>query len=56
MTIEELRNKIIDKLNAHKIRIEGDDRDEAYNFCVDICIDCVEDYFKEYEVSKKEGK
>lgn len=56
MKTEELRNKIIDKLNDHKIRIEGDDRDESYNFGIDICIDCVEDSFKEYEESKKEGE
>lgn len=34
----------------------GDDRDESYNFGIDICIDCVEDSFKEYEESKKEGE
>lgn len=56
MTVEELRNKIIDELNNHKIRIEGDDRDESYNFGIDICIDCVEDSFKEYEESKREGE
>lgn len=46
-TIEELRNKIIDKFNDKKIRIDGDDRDESYNFGIDVCIDCVEDMFKE---------
>lgn len=53
MTIEELRNKIIDTLNDQKVRIEGDERDEAYNYGIDVCIDCVEDSFKECEVSKK---
>ena len=54
MTIEELRNKIIDKLNDHRILIEGDDRDESYNFGIDVCIYCVEDSFEEYEVSKND--
>lgn len=54
MTVEELRNKIIDKLNNHKIRIEGDDRDESYNFGIDTCIGYIEDIFEEYEVSKND--
>ena len=46
-TIEDLEKKIVDTLNDQKVHIEGDDRDEAYNFGVDVCIDCVEDKFKE---------
>lgn len=53
MTIEELRNKIIDTLNDQKFH-EYDERDENYNYGIDICIDCVEDIFKEYEVSKND--
>lgn len=55
MTTEELRNKIIDTLNDHKIRIEGDDRDESYNFGIDICIGCVEDIFENLEVNKDDS-
>lgn len=55
MTITELRNKIIDTLNDQKIRIEGDDRDESYNFGIDICIDCVEDIFENLEVNKDDS-
>ena len=53
MTITELRNKIIDTLNDQKIRIEGDERDEYFNYGIDTCIGCIEDIFEECEVSKK---
>lgn len=56
MTTEELRNKIISELKKEKHHIIYDERDEFYNFGIDICISCVEDIFKEYEESKKEGK
>lgn len=56
MTIEELRNKIIDTLNGQKVRIEGDERDEYFNYGVNTCIGYIEDIFEEYEESKKEGK
>lgn len=53
MTIEELRNKIIDTLNYQKVRIECDERDEYFNYGVNTCISYIEDIFKEYEESKK---
>jgi hypothetical protein len=54
MTIEELRNKIIDTLNDQKVRIEGDERDEYFNYGVNTCINYIEDIFKEYEESKND--
>lgn len=54
MTIEELRNKIIDTLNDQKVHIEGDERDEYFNYGVNTCISYIEDIFKEYEVSKND--
>lgn len=54
MTIEELRNKIIDTLNDQKVGIEGDERDEYFNYGVDTCIGYIEDIFEEYEVSKND--
>ena len=45
--IEDLEKKILEALNNKKIRIDGDDRDESYNFGIDVCIDSVEDMFKE---------
>lgn len=53
MTIEELRNKIIDTLNDQKC-IEYDERDENFNYGIDICISYIEDIFEEYEVSKND--
>lgn len=54
MTTEELRNKIIDTLNDQKVRIEGDERDEYFNYGVNTCISYIEDIFEEYEVSKND--
>lgn len=54
MTIEELKNKIIDTLNDQKVRIEGDERDEYFNYGVNTCICYIEDIFEEYEVSKND--
>lgn len=49
----ELRNKIIDTLNNQKCRIEADERDENYNYGIDICISAVEEIFKNCEVEEK---
>lgn len=49
----ELRNKIIDTLNNQKCRIEADERDENYNYGIDICISVVEEIFKNCEVEEK---
>lgn len=49
----ELRNKIIDTLNDQKCRIEYDERDENYNYGIDICISVVEEIFKNCEVEEK---
>lgn len=49
----ELRNKIIDTLNERKIRIDSDERDEFYNYGIDICIDAIEEIFKNCEVEEK---
>ena len=46
-TIEGLEKKIIDTLNDQKVHIEGDERDEAYNYGIDVCIYYVDDKFKE---------
>ena len=46
-TIEGLEKKIIDTLNDEKVRIECDERDEAYNYGIDVCIYYVDDKFKE---------
>lgn len=46
MTTEELRNKIIDILNDQKVRIEGDERDEYFNYGVDTCVGYIEDILK----------
>lgn len=54
MTIEELRNKIIDTLNYQKVRIEGDERDEYFNYGINTYIGYIEDIFEEYEVSKND--
>ena len=48
----ELRNKIIDTLNDQKCR-EYDERDENYNYGIDICISVVEEIFKNCEVEEK---
>lgn len=48
-----LRNKIIDTLNNQKCRIEADERDENFNYCIDICISAVEEIFKNCEVEEK---
>lgn len=56
MTIEELRNKIIDTLNDRKVRIEGDERDEYFNYGIDTCISAIEEIFKNCEVVKNETK
>ena len=48
----ELRNKIIDTLNNRKCR-EYDERDENYNYGIDICISVVEAIFKNCEVEEK---
>ena len=48
----ELRNKIIDTLNNRKCR-EYDERDENYNYGIDICISVVEEIFKNCEVEEK---
>lgn len=44
-----LRNKIIDTLSGLKCR-EYDERDENYNYGIDICIDAIEEIFKNCEV------
>ena len=49
----ELRNKIIGTLNNQKCRIEADERDENFNYGIDICIDAIEEIFKNCEVEKK---
>lgn len=56
MTITELRNKIIDTLNEQKIRIEGDERDEFFNYGIDYCISVIEEIFKNCEVVEDETK
>lgn len=48
----ELRNKIIDTLKDRKCR-EYDERDENYNYGIDICISVVEEIFKNCEVEEK---
>lgn len=48
-----LRNKIIDTLNNQKCRIEADERDENFNYGIDICISAVEEIFKNCEVEEK---
>ena len=48
----ELRNKIIDTLNDRKCR-EYDERDENYNYGIDICISTIEEIFKNCEVEEK---
>lgn len=48
----ELRNKIIDTLNDQKCR-EYDERDENYNYGIDICISTIEEIFKNCEVEEK---
>lgn len=48
----ELRNKIIDTLNDRKCR-EYDERDENYNYGIDICISTIEEIFKNCEVEDK---
>lgn len=47
-----LRNKIIDTLNNRKCR-EYDERDENYNYGIDICISVVEEIFKNCELEEK---
>lgn len=49
----ELRNKIIDTLNEQKCRIEADERDENYNYGIDIYISVVEGIFKNCELEEK---
>lgn len=49
----ELRNKIIDTLNNQKCRIEADERDENFNYGIDICISAVEEIFENCEVEEK---
>lgn len=48
-----LRNKIIDTLNNQKCRIEADERDENFNYGIDICISAIEEIFKNCEVEEK---
>mgnify|MGYP004714720443 FL=1 len=48
-----LRNKIIDTLNNQKCRIEADERDENFNYGIDICISAVEEIFENCEVEEK---
>ena len=45
----ELRNKIIDTLKDLKCR-EYDERDENYNYGIDVCISAIEEIFKNCEV------
>ena len=42
-----LEKKILEKLNDEKVRIECDDREEAYNYAIEVCACYVEDMFKE---------
>lgn len=53
MTITELRNEIINTLKNHKIRIDADERDEYFNYGIDICISAIEEIFKNCEVADK---
>ena len=53
MTITELRNEIINTLNNQKISIDSDERDEYFNYGIDICIDAIEDIFEKCEVLEK---
>ena len=46
-TIEDLEKKILEKLNDEKVRIECDDREEAYNYAIGVCVYYIEDMFKE---------
>lgn len=48
-----LRNKIIDTLNNQKCRIEADERDENFNYGIDICISAVEEIFENCEAEEK---
>ena len=45
--IEDLEKKILEKLNGEKVRIECDEREEAYNYAIEVCVCYVEDMFKE---------
>lgn len=55
MTITELRNEIINTLNDQKIRIEGDERDEYFNYGIDTCIGYIEDIFENLEANKDDS-
>ena len=46
-TIEYLEKKILEKLNDERVRIECDDREEAYNYAIEVCACYVEDLFKD---------
>ena len=46
-TIEDLEKKILEKLNDEKVRIECDDREESYNYAIEVCACYVKDMFKE---------
>ena len=46
-TIEDLEKKILEALNDEKVRIECDEREEAYNYAIEVCVCYVEDMFKE---------
>ena len=46
-TLEDLEKKVVETLNDEKVRIECDERDELYNYGIDVCISYVEDAFKE---------
>ena len=48
----ELRNKIIDTLRDLKCH-EYDERDENYNYGIDICISAIEEIFENCEVEEK---
>ena len=46
-TIEDLEKKILEALNDEKVRIECDEREEAYNYAIEVCVWYIEDMFKE---------
>lgn len=54
MTIEELRNEIINSLKKEKHRIIYDERDEFYNDGIRDSISIIEEIFEECEVSKND--
>ena len=46
-TSEDLEKKILEALNDEKVRIECDEREEAYNYAIEVCVWYIEDMFKE---------